>query len=68
MAGAAGATRAHRAALVLFAWRSLQQQRGGQTLGATQEGFTVAHERGDGAYGCSGLQSQGAEAQKTWQE
>lgn len=70
MAGAAGAARAHRqrAALVLFAWQSLQQQRGGQTHGETQEGFTVAHERGDGAYGCSGLQSQGAEAQKTWQE
>ena len=70
MAGAAGAARAHRqrAALVLFAWQSLQQQRGGQTDWAAQEGFTVAHERGDGAYGCSGLQSQGAEAQKTWQE
>lgn len=68
--GAAGATLEHRqrAALMLFAWRSLQQQCGGQTDGAAQEGFTVAHERGGGAYSCSGLQGQGAEAQKMWQE
>lgn len=39
MAGAAGAARAHRqrAALVLFAWQSLQQQRGGQTHGVTRK-------------------------------
>ena len=59
MAGAAGASREHRqrAALILFVWQSLQQQHWGETDGVAQEGFTVARERGDWAYGCSGPQS-----------